>query len=380
MRSHRAASSLALVAAVVGLASLSTRSTMAQSPQTHAIIGDNESILIDGKTFKLTVGKAKSDSSTPIRVLGARELGPGALVFRSGEKLYIVDSPLRLPNIAPSASQDVPIGAAGFFPNRIKIEYVAAKNPEHQKHVDVLKERRVLEALQQIFSPLRLPVDLTIRTLGCGMVNAWYDRAGSSVNLCYEYLDEILQYAPKETTPAGITRPDAIIGQFLFVTAHEMGHAVFDKYNVPIFGREEDAADQFAAYVMLQFGQGQPRRLIGGAAHSYREFFKEFKQNSSVSIPLAAFSSAHGAPETRFYNLLCTAYGADPIVFDDVVENGYLPEARARGCKNEYNLLMRSFRREIRPNIDQQLARQVLDTKWLTAPCGQSTALRLCPL
>ena len=123
MRSHGAASSLALVAAVVGLVSLSTRSAMAQSQQTHAIIGDNESILIDGKTFKLTVGKAKSDSSTPIRVLGARDLGPGALIFRSGEKLYIVDSPLRLPGRGPSGSQDAHIGAAGFFPNRIRIEY-----------------------------------------------------------------------------------------------------------------------------------------------------------------------------------------------------------------------------------------------------------------
>ncbi len=366
MRSHRAASSLALVAAVVGLASLSTRSAMAQSQQTQGVIGDNESILIDGKTFKLTVGKAKSDSSAQIRVMGARELGPGALVFRSGEKLYIVDSPLRLPGRAPSGSQDAHIGAAGFFPNRIRIEYVAVRNPEHQKLYDLLKERRALEALQQIFSPIRLTVDLTIKTLGCDMVNAWYDRAGPSVNLCYEYLDEILKYAPKETTPAGVTRHDAIIGQFLFVTAHEMGHAVFDKYNVPIFGREEDAADQFAAYVMLQFGHGQARRLIGGAAYAYREFMKDFKQNPQVAIPLAAFSSNHGVPESRFYNLLCTAYGADPIVFADVVENGYLPEARARGCKNEYNLLTRSFRREISPNVDQQMARQVLDTRWLT--------------
>src|SRR5258708_38706991 len=121
MRSLRAASSLALVAAVVGLVSLSTRSAMAQSQQTHAIIGDNESILIDGKTFKLTVGKAKSDSSAPIRVLGARELSPGALIFRSGEQLYIVDSPLRLPGIPPSGSQDPHIGAAALFPNFINV-------------------------------------------------------------------------------------------------------------------------------------------------------------------------------------------------------------------------------------------------------------------
>ena len=375
MRSHGAASALALTAAVVGLASLSARSAMAQSQQTHAIIGDNESILIDGKTFKLTVGKPKGNSSAPIRVLGARDLGPGALIFRSGEKLYIVDAPLRLPDRGPSGSQDIHMGAAGFLPNRIKFEYVAVKNPQHQKLYDLLKERRALEALQQVFSPIRLPIDLTIRTLGCDMVNAWYDRA-ASVNICYEYLDEIFKYAPKETTPAGVNRLDAIIGQFLYVVTHEIGHAVFDKYKVPVFGREEDAADQFAAFVMLQFGHGQARRLIGGAAYAYREYIKDFKQNPQVAMPLAAFSSAHSAPESRFYNLLCTAYGADPIVFADVVENGYLPEARAKNCKYEYYMLTRAIRSEISPNVDLQMARQVLDHRWLAPPVSAQPAAR----
>jgi hypothetical protein len=149
---------------------------------------------------------------------------------------------------------------------------------------------------------------------------------------------------------------------------------VFDKYNVPIFGRAEDAADQFAAYVMLQFGQGQARRLIGGAAYAYREYIKDFKQNPQVTIPLAAFSSTHGAPESRFYNLLCTAYGADPILFADVVENGYLPEARAKGCSHEYYMLMRAISREISPNVDQQMANQVLDTRWLAPDSSRPPA------
>jgi Putative metallopeptidase len=31
---------------------------------------------------------------------------------------------------------------------------------------------------------------------------------------------------------------------------------------VPIFGREEDAADQFAAYTLLQFGHEETPRII----------------------------------------------------------------------------------------------------------------------
>src|ERR1700739_526706 len=51
-------------------------------------IANNDSIFIDGKNFTVTPGRAKADASPQIRTLGARDLGPGAIVFRSGGKLY----------------------------------------------------------------------------------------------------------------------------------------------------------------------------------------------------------------------------------------------------------------------------------------------------
>ena len=84
----------------------------------------------------------------------------------------------------------------------------------------------------------------------------------------------------------------------------------------------EDAADQFAAYIMLQFGKEQAHRLITGAAYSY----KNYVQRAEVTAPLAAFSDAHAPPAQRFYNMLCLAYGADSTLFADVVDKGYLAE------------------------------------------------------
>ena len=48
---------------------------------------------------------------------------------------------------------------------------------------------------------------------------------------------------------------------------HETGHAVFDQLKVPVLGREEDAADLFSAYIMLQLGKEDARRLILGSAY-----------------------------------------------------------------------------------------------------------------
>jgi hypothetical protein len=246
--------------------------------------------------------------------------------------------------------------------NNIKIEYVAPKNPVDNPVYERLKERRALEKLQEVFSPLRLPSELTLRTVDCdGVANAWYDHDHRAVSVCYEYVAEFLKSLPEGTTPAGITRTDAAIGQFFYVFAHEMGHAVFDVFKVPLMGDEETAADHFATYIMLQFGKDQARQLIGGAAYTYHRYV----QNPQVTAPLVAFSDVHGAPAQRFYNLVCLAYGANPMVFAEVVDKGYLPKERAHNCKREYDQVAYAFRELIGPHIDQNLAKQVLDKTWL---------------
>ena len=66
------------------------------------------------------------------------------------------------------------------------------------------------------------------------MANAWYQRP--TVTICYEYLDDIEKGVRKETHD-GITHSDAVLGQFIYVVAHEMGHALFDTLNVPLLGQ-----------------------------------------------------------------------------------------------------------------------------------------------
>jgi hypothetical protein len=363
----------AFLAAMVGLASGISTLVGAQAQNVPGTIADHDSIFIDGKTFKVTSGKGKADAPAQSKALGARDLGPGAIVFRSGEKLYIIDAPLLLPN-GRADHQGVYLDADKERPNRIRIAYDPPKNPEHQMLFDMIKERRVLETLQQVLSPFRLPAELTIRTMGCdGMVNSWYNTDNSipTLHICYELLQDILQTAPKETTQSGITPHDAVVGQFLFWTLHEFGHAIFEMYQVPLFGREEDAADQAAGYIMLQFGEDQARRLIGGAALTAAEFMKNYKQNPDVEKRLEKYSSVHGLPEQRFYNFVCLAYGANPKLFADVVEKGFLPKRRADNCEYEYQTFDRAWRAEISPHVDRQLARTVLDTTWLRQPSSQ---------
>src|SRR5260370_1259444 len=60
-------------------------------------IADNDSIYVDGRSFKIIPGNAKGDASALIRQLGARDLGPAAIIFRKGDKLYVAADPLNQP-------------------------------------------------------------------------------------------------------------------------------------------------------------------------------------------------------------------------------------------------------------------------------------------
>jgi hypothetical protein len=355
----------AVIAAVV-LASCWT-SAAARAQDAPRRIGDKDGIFIDGQTFQVLPGSARADVAAQLKNLNARELGPAAIVFRSGDKLYIAGAPLRLEGAGEPADHDVYV-TADEPPTRIHIEYVPPKNPEHQNIYDMVKQRGTLETVRKIFSPFRLPVDLNIKTVGCdGVANAWYQREGKqpTVSVCYEYLQEIWKSMPKEMMAAGVTQADAICGQLFFAMAHELGHAMYDIFDVPVFGRQEDAADQFASFIILQFGGEQAHRLIKGAAYAYYDYVKNFNEKPKVTVPLAAFSSDHGSPEERYYNLLCTAYGYDEKLFAAVVEKEYLPQSRAKKCKFEYEDLKFAFDQVFMPHLDMGMVNTILAKNFL---------------
>jgi hypothetical protein len=54
-------------------------------------LASNEGIYVDVKEFKINKGAAKGDSAAQIAKSGAKEVTEGAIIFRSGGKLYIVD-------------------------------------------------------------------------------------------------------------------------------------------------------------------------------------------------------------------------------------------------------------------------------------------------
>jgi Putative metallopeptidase len=247
--------------------------------------------------------------------------------------------------------------------SRVSVSYVPPKNPAHQPIYEQLQELRFLENLQEFLSPVRLPRMLLVKVEGCDDdANAWYEN--NEIIVCYEYIDQLWKTMPAETTAAGVAPVDAFVGPLFDTCLHEFAHAIFDMLRVPVFGREEDAADQVSAYIMLHLGKAEARRLIGGVAYAY----KTEVDAATAPLGMTQFADVHGTPAQRYYDVLCIAYGADAQLFGDFVEKGYLPKERAEDCKDEYRQVAYAYEQLIGPHIDTGLAKEVFDKSWLPDP------------
>jgi hypothetical protein len=239
---------------------------------------------------------------------------------------------------------------------RIVIEYVIPINPAHKPLYDLVKDNQGLERVRELLVPVRWPRTLRLELRGCdGESNAWYEDA--VVTVCYEYLEDMWRSANSSGRPPTIAPEDAFIGPFLDVFLHEASHALFDLLKIPLLGREEDAADQLAAYYVLQFPKEKKRKLILGSAYAYASELKVRRARDLSRRRLevgrhVTFADEHGTPAQRLYNLLCIAYGSDEELFADVVQKGYLPKERADMCGDEYRQIDFAYRMLIAPHVD----------------------------
>ena len=246
-----------------------------------------------------------------------------------------------------------------------------------------LQKRHVLERYSQFLSPLHLPHELPLVALNCraefGGDSPFYSSADRTLHFCYEFYQDVLNAAPQSTTPHGVTRGTVITGVWTDVLMHETGHALFDMLDIPVFGREEDAADQVAAFIALQFNPEVARSVIKGVAAFWQMVSDHGGDPPSVNDPnppkdanlrcqrnpLCAYSDEHGTAGQRLYNNLCIAYGGAPDTFRDLVQRGWLPKMRAADCSREYNQIKLAFVKTVLPFVDLQMMKKVQSTQWL---------------
>lgn len=123
-----------------------------------------------------------------------------------------------------------------------------------------------------------------------------------------------------------------IMGNTLFVLTHELGHGVINEMNLPVLGREEDAADSFAITSALKIGSLASERVLMAAGEGLVLSAKRDKAEGNK----LAFSDEHGLDLQRAYTVVCYVYGSNPEKFKELAKETKLPEGRQTACPYEW--------------------------------------------
>ncbi len=125
----------------------------------------------------------------------------------------------------------------------------------------------------------------------------------------------------------------------LFVLYHEVAHLLIDQLRLPVLGKEEDAADNFATWVLL--GEKTPHAnqalrssvkgwLLSGIAYGSGQYEEDYYDGYSLD-------------RERAMQILCLMVGSDGAAFRDMANEYAIPRGRQDTCRWDYDLIDRSY-------------------------------------
>lgn len=79
-------------AAAIGVCTAGSRPVPAQDSQVIGDLAENEGLFVDLKEFKIHKGRTSKKATGQLAMADAREVSEGAVIVRSGGKLYLVDT------------------------------------------------------------------------------------------------------------------------------------------------------------------------------------------------------------------------------------------------------------------------------------------------
>ena len=275
-----------------------------------------------------------------VAIVGALVTGCGA---NTGTQANSKTSPVSA--AATSAAPSKAKAAEAAESGRMTVVYEDATSRAAKRGKKLMEDAHLLESLSDDVNYwLVLPYDIPVVGSQCGEANDFWDPDEKKLTLCYEDVDNSLKLFKHDSDPAAAARRIAV-GSFY----HELGHMTIDIYGLPVTGREEDVADQLAAYWLLEPVDGKVNADNVQAAKDTAEWY-DLASAAPADLDEGYFADEHTLDQARAYDFECWIYGSDPKANADIVSSGRLPEDRADGCEDEYSQLARGWAALLEPH------------------------------
>ncbi|NOH78715.1 hypothetical protein F0231_03060 [Vibrio sp. RE86] len=232
---------------------------------------------------------------------------------------------------------------AAIAADNITIRYLDPQGHDAQQSRDDIKKSGVNETMIELADEL-MPFNKTL-TIEYGSDDGpLYDPEKHVVQMPYSFYHEALTYFSKNDYQEkyGKTAQSGAIDTVLHTLIHEAGHAYIADQNIPILGKEEDAVDNLAAVLMIEYVENGADAAISAA-----DMFAFESEDRPDYYDFGEYIDEHSFDLQRYFSTLCLVYGSDPEQHAnllDEVENDYLAD-RKDFCVFQYQAISDNWHR-----------------------------------
>lgn len=210
---------------------------------------------------------------------------------------------------------------------------------------ELLKASETEYLAKSLATAFELPAALKVKGVNGFGGGPFYSPEDNSITLPYQFATAVIGVI-SETNPQGTETEwgEAVGAVNSFIFAHEFAHALIHNFNLPVLGREEDAADGIATVLLLKAEEGATY------AAEAAEFWDGFSGRQNPP-QLVEYADNHSFDRQRAYNILCWVGGSDEAILQALAENEIVPEERLASCPAEWQLLRESAEQVLDPHL-----------------------------
>ncbi|BDU40545.1 DUF4344 domain-containing metallopeptidase [Vibrio nigripulchritudo] len=229
------------------------------------------------------------------------------------------------------------LSASVLAKNNIELVYLEP-NSEDEKAVKSLLVSSGVNELVVGFGENLFPFDKPL-TIEYGSDDGpLFDPESNIVQMPYFFVSEAQNYFAKNSYEKkyGKTAEQGAIDTVLHTLLHELGHAYIADKQIPVLGKEEDAVDNLATIVMIEYVENGADAAISAA-----DMFDFETEGQPDHYQLVEYAGEHSFNLQRYFQTLCLVYGSDPEKFAgllDEIGKDYREE-REGYCEYNYNTI-----------------------------------------
>ncbi len=224
-----------------------------------------------------------------------------------------------------------------FASENILIKMQPPQSKQERLAAEEIRQSNINSLLVDL-SDRTFPFSKTLNIYYGGDEGPLYDPNSHTIHIPYQFYIESHHHFTRNDYEKkyGKSAKDGAIDTLLHTLLHEAGHAYISDQNIPVLGKEEDAVDNFASIVLLNYVDSGDDIAISAA-----DMFAFESDNRPDYYDFGEYIDEHSFDLQRYFSTLCLVYGSDPDKYDyllDEVERDYLKD-RKDFCVSNFDVI-----------------------------------------